>query len=60
VGSTATNANKIVANAQYLVVRGIFGCMQSSVAEGGKRVSGDGDIAILSNSDDCGHIEYPN
>ena len=58
VRGAAAHADIAVADAQYLVVRGVLRGMQACVAEGGQGVRRDGDISVLFDSDDGGHVKF--
>jgi hypothetical protein len=58
VRGAAAHADIAVADAQYLVVGGILRSMQSGVAEGGQGIRRDGDVSVLFDSDDGGHVKF--
>ena len=57
VRRAAAHADVTVADAQYLVVRGVLRGVQAGVAEGGQGICRDGGKAVFSDSDDGGHVK---
>lgn len=58
VRHAVTHADKIVADAQNLVVGRILQDVQAGVAEGGQGICCNGGVTVLSDSDDGGYVKF--